>query len=30
MTVAQNIAFGLDVMKRSQRPANSAIKARIE
>jgi sulfate transport system ATP-binding protein len=30
MTVAHNIAFGLDVMKRAQRPAKSAIKARVE
>jgi sulfate transport system ATP-binding protein len=30
MTVAHNIAFGLDVMKRSQRPDKAAIKARVE
>ena len=30
MTVAHNIAFGLDVMKRSQRPEKAAIKARVE
>jgi sulfate transport system ATP-binding protein len=30
MTVAQNIAFGLKVMKRSQRPAKAAIDARVE
>ncbi|WP_116092117.1 sulfate/molybdate ABC transporter ATP-binding protein [Sphingomonas crusticola] len=30
MTVANNIAFGLDVMKRGQRPEKAAIKARVE
>jgi sulfate/thiosulfate transport system ATP-binding protein len=30
MTVEHNIAFGLDVMKRSQRPAKDAIRARVE
>jgi sulfate transport system ATP-binding protein len=30
MTVAHNIAFGLDVMKRRQRPDKAAIKARVE
>jgi sulfate transport system ATP-binding protein len=30
MNVAHNIAFGLDVMKRGQRPEKSAIKARVE
>jgi sulfate transport system ATP-binding protein len=30
MTVAHNIAFGLDVMKRRQRPGKAAIKARVE
>ncbi len=29
MTVAQNIAFGLTVMKRSQRPSKAAIAARV-
>jgi len=30
MTVAQNIAFGLSVMKRSERPSKSDIRARVE
>jgi sulfate transport system ATP-binding protein len=30
MTVAQNIAFGLNVMKRSQRPSRSATRDRVE
>jgi len=30
MTVANNIAFGLDVMKRSKRPDKATIKARVE
>ncbi len=30
MTVAQNIAFGLNVMKRRQRPKKAAITARVE
>ena len=30
MTVANNIAFGLDVMKRSRRPDKVTIKARVE
>ncbi len=30
MTVAENVAFGLNVKKRSQRPAKAAIKARAE
>ena len=30
LTVAQNIAFGLTVMKRRDRPARPAIKARVE
>jgi sulfate transport system ATP-binding protein len=30
MTVAQNIAFGLTVMKRRQRPKKAAITARVE
>ncbi len=30
MTVAHNIAFGLEVMKRGQRPDKAAIKARVE
>ena len=30
MTVAQNIAFGLNVMKRSQRPSKAEIRARVE
>ncbi|MFC7536029.1 sulfate/molybdate ABC transporter ATP-binding protein [Sphingomonas sp. GCM10030256] len=30
MTVADNIAFGLNIMKRSLRPGRSAIKARVE
>ena len=30
MSVAQNIAFGLDVMKRRDRPAKSEIAARVE
>ena len=30
MTVAHNIAFGLEVMKRRQRPDKAAIKARVE
>ena len=30
MTVAQNIAFGLDVMKRSDRPAKAKIAKRVE
>jgi sulfate transport system ATP-binding protein len=30
MTVAQNIGFGLTVMKRGQRPAKAAITARVE
>ncbi len=30
MTVAKNIAFGLDVMGRSVRPARAAIDARVE
>jgi sulfate transport system ATP-binding protein len=30
MTVAQNIAFGLDVMKRSDRPVAGKIKSRVE
>jgi sulfate transport system ATP-binding protein len=30
MTVAQNIGFGLTVMKRGQRPAKAAIAARVE
>jgi sulfate transport system ATP-binding protein len=29
MTVAKNIAFGLDMMKRSERPAKSAIQERV-
>jgi sulfate transport system ATP-binding protein len=29
MTVAQNIAFGLNVMKRAQRPARAAIEKRV-
>jgi sulfate transport system ATP-binding protein len=29
MTVAKNIAFGLDMMKRSERPAKSAIQQRV-
>ncbi|MFA6959671.1 MAG: sulfate/molybdate ABC transporter ATP-binding protein [Opitutaceae bacterium] len=29
MTVAQNIAFGLDVLKRSERPAKAEIAARV-
>lgn len=29
MTVAENVAFGLSVMKRSQRPSRQAIKERI-
>src|SRR3954465_1580668 len=30
MTVAQNIAFGLNVMKRSQRPSRKATRDRVE
>src|SRR3982751_3000414 len=30
MTVAQNIAFGLSVMKRSARPSRQAIRAKVE
>ena len=30
MTVAENIAFGLDVMKRSDRPAKDKIRKRVE
>ncbi len=30
MTVAENIGFGLDVMKRSDRPARDKIRARVE
>jgi len=30
MTVEHNIAFGLEVMKRGQRPSGEAIKARVE
>ena len=30
MTVAKNIAFGLEVMKRAQRPAKADIAARVE
>jgi sulfate/thiosulfate transport system ATP-binding protein len=30
MTVAQNVAFGLEVMKRSARPARSAIRDRVD
>ena len=30
MTVEHNIAFGLDVMKRGQRPPKDAIRARVE
>jgi sulfate transport system ATP-binding protein len=30
MTVEHNIAFGLDVMKRSQRPDKAAIRGRVE
>jgi sulfate/thiosulfate transport system ATP-binding protein len=30
MTVAKNISFGLDVMKRKDRPSPDAVKARVE